>query len=471
MKKIIPLLLLTVITLFGLSSCLNDDDTATYPDTAITSFTLGTLNRYIHVKTSAGKDSTYKSTLTGSAYDFYVDQVNKVIYNPDSLPIWTDNSKVICTIKTKNSGYTYYRTVDGDTTYYSSTDSIDFSSPLTFFVISSDGTAKRDYTIHVNVHKEIADTFMWHQLAESESSLASMKGMKAFYKSGNIFVLGNDGNATELFTSAESDGTTWTKVSKNIVMDTAAYKNTVLKSDLFYTKSNNKLWSSADGITWTAVGETDIDRLVAASTTELYAIKDKRMMCSTDGGKNWNKETLDEDSSLLPSQDFAFYTMPLESNDSTDRVMLVGNRSAEDYESDTTAVVWNKIVEYSAGSDAGEWIYYDKSADNRAVYAPRLTNFTMVPYDDGVLAFGGNGVGESKAKAFSIIYQSRDNGITWKHNSLYFFPEGFSSSTTSFAATVDSKSCLWIFCGDSGQIWRGRLNRLGWTTNETSYTE
>ena len=29
---------------------------------------------------------------------------------------------------------------------------------------------------------------------------------------------------------------------------------------------------------------------------------------------------------------------------------------------------------------------------------------------------------------------------------------------------------VWLFCGGSGQIWRGRLNRMGWTENQTSFT-
>jgi hypothetical protein len=471
MKKINLLLLLFVMAVFTLSSCLKDDETTVYPDTAITSFSLGTLNRYVHVKNSKGLDSTYKSTLTGSSYSFYIDQTNRVIYNPDSLPIWTDNSKVICSIGTKNSGYVYYRTLAGDTVYFSASDSINFSSPLNFFVIASDGSAMRSYTIHVNVHKEIADTFMWHKIVDSESDFVDLKGMKAFCKDGNIFVFGNDGNSTEIYSTSETDGSSWSKISKNVTMDTAAYKNVVIKSNVFYAKSNGNILTSTDAITWSSMGPTDIDRLVAASTTELYSIKGKKLQRSLDGGTNWEQESLDDDSTFLPSQDFSYYTMPLASNDSTDRVMLVGNRSDEEFNSDTTAVVWNKIVEYSKGSNNENWIYYDKSADNYYVYAPRLRNLTMVPYDDGVLAFGGDGVGKSKAKAFSQFYQSRDNGITWKNNSLYFFPEGFSSSGSSFAAVVDSKKCLWIICGESGQVWRGRLNRLGWATNKTSYTE
>jgi len=27
---------------------------------------------------------------------------------------------------------------------------------------------------------------------------------------------------------------------------------------------------------------------------------------------------------------------------------------------------------------------------------------------------------------------------------------------------VDDDDNLWLFCGGTGQVWRGRLNKLGW---------
>ena len=68
-----------------LTSCLksNDDEAVYYNDAAITSFTLGTLNRYLHTTTAAGKDSIYKTSVAASSYKFNIDQINHVIFNPD----------------------------------------------------------------------------------------------------------------------------------------------------------------------------------------------------------------------------------------------------------------------------------------------------------------------------------------------------------------------------------------------------
>ena len=56
----------------------------THLDTAITAFSLGSLDRY--TKTKAGKDTLLKANVTGSDYKFYIDQAQRKIYNVDSLP-------------------------------------------------------------------------------------------------------------------------------------------------------------------------------------------------------------------------------------------------------------------------------------------------------------------------------------------------------------------------------------------------
>jgi len=355
--------------------------------------------------------------------------------------------------------------------YHNSSDSVDFSQPRTFYVYATDGSGYRQYTIKVNVHQELSDTFVWHKIS-TNSTIAAFTGMKALELNGKILLFGTNGSETAIYSTPESDGAEWTKINTSVALDADVYKNIVAHNGMLFAKSNGSILKSADGASWTTVsGTTDITSLVASSTKNLFAIRNHNLVSSHDGGVNWTKESLDDDSTLLPSRDFTYYTMSLPSNDSIDRVMIVGNRSADDYSTDSASVVWNKIEEYSNGSEAGIWTYFNVAKDNYSGYAPRLTNLTMVPYDDGVLAFGGDGIGKSKATAFNHFYQSRDNGITWKNNSAYHFPEGFSSSKTSFTAIKDSKNNLWIICGESGQIWRGRLNRLGWETTKTTFTE
>ena len=153
-------MLLAVI--LGMASCTSTDsmEVTLYNDAAITAFTLGNLNKYTQSTDSNGTVTTTKTTFAASSYRFHIDQSKRIIYNTDSLPVGTDASHVLCDITTANNSTVFYLNLT-DTLYYyySSSDSIDFSSPCKFRVISSSGTGYTDYTIQVNVHKEEGDVF------------------------------------------------------------------------------------------------------------------------------------------------------------------------------------------------------------------------------------------------------------------------------------------------------------------------
>lgn len=157
------------------ASCLgsSEEEYTYYDDTAITAFSLGTLNRYTYVTKSDGTDSIAKTTVTGSNYKFYIDQQQRRIYNPDSLPVGTDAEKVVCTITAKNAGTVLLKHPDKDSVaYYTSTDSIDFSRPRTLIVYSQSGRTFREYTVNVNVHQQEADEMVWDTRSADEATTA-----------------------------------------------------------------------------------------------------------------------------------------------------------------------------------------------------------------------------------------------------------------------------------------------------------
>ena len=84
MTKKLSSLFIMVVTLLIMSSCLgtSEDKTTYYDDTAVTAFSLGTLNITRQTKTKDGlRDSTVKSTYKANSYHFNIDQVNRLIYN------------------------------------------------------------------------------------------------------------------------------------------------------------------------------------------------------------------------------------------------------------------------------------------------------------------------------------------------------------------------------------------------------
>lgn len=380
MKKIKTMCMLLAATL-GMVSCTSTDsiETTLYSDAAITAFTLGNLNQYTQSTGSNDSVITTKTTFSALSYRFHINQRERSIYNTDSLPVGTDVSHVLCNITTANNSAVFYLNL-ADTLYYyySSSDSIDFSSPCKFRVISSSGTGYTDYTVQINVHKEKGDVFNWQLMTDVELPSAPTL-------------------------------------------------------------------------------PTGIKTLLGSSTTEQYALSDdNKLMVSHDGEATWEQDIADnaEDADKMPTQDIALVSYPMSQTDKTDYVLLAGTRKVKDGTSqeEYRTAVWRKIVDYSGEAPASSWTYMERSGKEK-YNLPYLQHLSLVKYDDAILAFGGD---------YQTIYQSRDNGITWQVSKQYQMPIGFNRTATSVTAVVDKDNYIWLYCYGTGEVWRGRLNRLGW---------
>ena len=445
-------------------SCLNSDEekVTLYDDVAITEFQITSAKVYKHTTSSKGEDSVYVDTdETVQYYPFYIDQLKGEIYNVDSLPAGTDAKTLLCGYSTKNNGFVVIENETRDSLKsLMTTDSTDFTKPRYLRVYSSDGQTFRSYKVTVNIHNERANEFRWNRLADN-AELAALTGMRAVTLGGRILVLGGGNGSTAVYSTAETDGGSWTRTAAALGED--AYNNVVSRNDTLFVLDGGVIKASTDGASFTDVAVCpEIARLAGGSTTELYALgTDGGLMVSADGGRSWTAETLDAGAAFLPAQDMAYSCSVFSGTDSADYVILAGSRGTDSYPDDRQDVVWRKIVEYSAGSPKGKWAYME--SDEYVYYPlPRLSGLNLLSYNGSVIAFGGAGIGACDKPAFSQIYESRDGGITWKRNGSYAFPSGFDTSAPSVASAVDSQGNIWLVCAGSGQVWRGRLNSVGW---------
>ncbi len=448
-----------------LSSCLGESTSYTYyNDAAITAFKLGTLKRTMHtLKKTDGTDSTYTKTLDCSGYTFYIDQNEGKIWNADSLPAGIDASRALCTITTKNSSSAAIKSLNSDSlSWYSSTDSIDFSSIREFRVYNNSATAYRTYNVKVNVHNEEGDSCVWTQLP-ANSQIAKFTEMKALSDGSKIYLFGVDGEELKLITSSVNDGRVWSNVTFSTSLGTDALKSMVMKGGTIYAVNEGNVLKSDNGADWTSVkNDAGLKQLVAASTVNLYALSsDNKLMMSADNGATWTEETLDDDAQLLPTQNIAYSCRALRTNASADKVVIIGNRSSDEFSKDTTAVVWSKVDEYSEGARKNAWNYVEFTTDNKHK-APRADNWQVVTYDNNIKAITGNSI-KGSAKALSHIYHSGDDGITWLNDSVMTLPKDLSAGeTSSFAMVADGVNSVWVICGGTGQVWKARINRIAW---------
>jgi len=464
MKQIRTLCTLMTTILIMASCAKSENETTLYSDAAITAFSLGNLTKYTTTIDDEGDITVTKTTYKGNSYKFTIDQINREIYNNDSLPVGTDYEHILCSITTANNGIALFKDLKEEDTYYyyTASDSIDFSSPRTVRIMSSDGQGYTDYTVKVNVHKEDGNQFVWNEL-KSSSEVERMKGMKALYHNDKIYLFGDLDDKTQIIRI--KDDNNWERIGKTMNFSSNAWKNVTTMLGYFFLYDQNILYVSTDGDQWTPASyqaEQPIKQLIGASTFELYALSmENKIMVSKDAGETWAIDNNDKPS-MLPSEDITIVNYPVYMAERCEQVIMIGNRPAGT--NDRYAAVWRKIVDFDDFKEGGSWSYMDLGSMEDFLL-PRLTNYNLLCYEDGLLAFGKFPVFSIESKPYLKIYQSRDNGITWKiKDKIYAFPEDMGNKeTVTISSVVDNDNNIWLFCTGTGEVWKGRLNSAGWT--------
>ena len=250
--------------------------------------------------------------------------------------------------------------------------------------------------------------------------------------------------------------------------DGTGYADYVLEVRVHQKKGDLMTWVKTDSA-WEPTAPTlpdGISQLLGSSSKEEYALSTTgQLMVKREGATTFEPDVADEaDAAKMPTNVVAFTCYPIETGkDQVDYLVLAGQWKEEvaGEGSSTTTVwhsaVWRKIVDYSKGAATAYWVYMERSKELYDL--PLMSSLSLVYYDSSILAIGRPTDSDSY-----IILQSRDNGITWKNSSLFNLPEdlGFDHTATQVTAEVDDDNFIWLYCEGTGQVWRGRLNRLGW---------
>ena len=443
-----------ITAMLSLSSCLSSDETTVEytHDTAITAFSLGSLDRY--TKTKAGKDTLLKANVTGSDYKFYIDQAQRLIYNVDSLPCGVRDTAILATISSKNSSPILLMDInkpDSVAAYYSNSDSINFSKPRFIRVYSSDYSAYAEYKVTVNVHKELPYEFKWHELAQNNSQLAAFSDLKAVACGDYIYVFGKTTEGTKVLKSAINDGSAWSPIMMNESLNSDAYQSAVALEGKLYISDGGKVYASDDAATWTSVSKNaDIKQLIGASSKNLYAYTATGISVSKDKGVSWEAEKLDKDADYLPTQNISMNAAGVLSAINVENVMMMGTRDKA--LNDTVATTWLRTVDYDVNAEAGQWNYLEIE-NNKSGKMPWLDQVITCAADTGFVALGNNGK----------WYKSQNAGLTWKQDKMVVLPAKFATEGR-FAFCRDKQHYYWII--RNGYVWRGRFNIDGWSKED-----
>lgn len=454
MRRYIGVLCILMSTIFSLGSCLSSNDTEVtlYDDAAITSFGISTAK--LHVQTP---DTTYWTTTTDVAnYPFEIDHAKGTIVNRDSMPVGIDATKMLVSYSSKNSSTVGIMPI-GETSrdsmkYLLTTDSLDFSTPRTISVYASDGSGYRDYTVTVLVHKEYGDSCYWSKPI-TNADIAKMTQAKALCIGDSIWVIGTDGTATSVVGWDRNQPSSPASTIAT-ALSTVAYKNVAAMGSNAYILDSGKILATSDFKSYSEVATTSgLKQLVGAGSSSLYAIDDSgNLVVSRDNGATWTSETLDDEANLLPTEEISTICTTYPAADDCDYMILAGNRNITAYPSDTNAKVWRKIDTNSSP----KWVYIDFDSSNKYPLK-QASSISLMKYGDSILEMGKTDSG------YTGILESRDGGITWKTNKYISLPDDFDGTSTSYAvATADSQDMIWIVKLDTGEVWKGRQNKMGW---------
>jgi len=372
------------------TSCLGENDPIEYSsDTTIRVFEL--------------------DTVYGVNYKFTIDQLKGEIYNIDSMPVHSDTiiDKILISKLSIASGVVSIKSYDGlrDSLIDISKDSLDFrntvNKPLKLTIWAPDMLTKKDYKISVRVHKHDPDSLKWSYLGTMANSQITGE-QKSVILNGNIYTYSVVSGTLKVYKTSLNIGSSW--VANNVSGLTALPTSLINFQNSLYATSNEKVFTSNDGITWVVAPEfgNDADLLLAPFKTDIAYTKvegTKRFFYTKDQGKR------EEVPSTFPVKNLSFTNYQTATGIAS--ILLVGeskeSTSVGENEKETTTVPW--------GFDGSHWVSFEPN--NTTTNCPELKNPSIIYYNKQFYIFGSK---------FESFYTSK-SPIAWtKANKKFSFP-------------------------------------------------
>lgn len=443
MKKPIAFVVMSALALTFLASCGDDNKSSELSsDCAINAIVLGNLSRIYHTYLDNGKDTSYSITVPGAAYPLHIDQINRRIFNSDSLPVGTAVNKVYFTTFSAD-GIVSYRLESGKDTLYSIKDTIDFTSPRIFTIFASDGSGSRSYTIDIKIHNADPDAYSWIAASPADNDVAKLECMRMIAKDGQLYLWGSKNGTNVVMTRKTGEGVAlWTK--KDISgTDGLQTKSINLFKGKFVAISESGLVESENGADWTETATSLVPDRILAADEELYITVSGKIYSSSDL-KSWKEEKADNSTAFLPTENIYSAVLPAVNNPNIENIVCVGYL---DGKTETWKKEMNKVY-----PEDNAWSYYPTTEETPRTL-PYLKGFNMMKYDGKLFCAGINGDTVN-------VYTSTDGARAWKKVKVPTMVPAQTGKPTEIFMTPDDDNHIWLVCSGTGTLWKGYLNRL-----------
>lgn len=426
---------------------------------------------------------------------FSIDLVKGRIFNADSLPAGTRVTKLVPVITTLEGAslieLKVTRNNNTDTTYNyltNSTDSIDFTNPVTLRVVSPDGTTERNYTITVNVHNTVADSLAWGDneamslpttFARPDEQRTARRGDDLFCltRSGSQYCMAAHIGSINDLNGAEMNPSAWTKQAVTFQFTPQVASLSATDDALFILSDAGDLYrSDNDGRTWQSTG---------LKWHYIYGGYQNRLLGSVQNAAGWqvqsypdnNLTTLSAGMPVSGASVPVSYSFPMSDQP---QMLILGGRKADGTLSNAC---W--------GYDGSSWAKISKrdipvALEGIAVapyYSIKVApdwNATTLPT---LVAMGGL---DKNGALSTTVYISNDYGFTWDTASqlmqlpaavgkmawaqAYVMSSVFKApvAVPMIAKPTETWDCpyIYLFGGTDAAgslrnaVWRGAINRL-----------
>ncbi|AVM57711.1 hypothetical protein C3V43_08035 [Bacteroides heparinolyticus] len=406
-------------------------------------------------------------TIHGKYYKFTIDQINRVIYNRDSLPVGSDT--IIDRILIDTMTVTGWITSGSPDTLFVRRDSVDLrpamnnSGGMKFKVYAADGVTNREYTLKINVHLQDPDSLVWTDMQTKGGIFSDMVNegeQKAVVLEGNLFVYTSATGAYK--TSTSPDKYAWNKLHVSGLPSDAKLTSVVEYNGMLYMlTASKKVYISEDGAAWAenATLGNNVIVLIGGFSDRLSGILEidgKKYFNISKDGKNWEvaaagtASTLEEVPLGFPTENII--STLTQTGNGVEKVLLAGMPLAD-----------NKMTTPWFSLDGRGWAALTGASYN--AYCPGISHPVIMHYGDMFYCFGGE---------MDAIYRSVE-GLAWyKTKSKILLPREFKGkgaysvvvepTRDKTVASADKRDFIWVVFGGNGaknEVWRGRLNRLG----------
>ncbi len=427
-------------------ACSKEKEIETSPQAAIGSFTLGYYDVLTNEINYLGHDTVIRVREHGVMYPMTIDNLNNRIFNTDSLAYGSDVSSVTCNIMAKGTVVYEYMDEPGTGYLYSATSPIDFSRPMEFTVVSSDGSYLRRYEFELNVHQVFPDSLRWRHTGAPALASPQLAVM-----ADTLYLLGTDGTGNASVATCLSGTGLWTDASPADGL-TGQPKSVMTLDGTLFANCGESIFSSTDGHIWIKI--RDGVKVLYTPTRELQNTALQIWMLGTDGKlyhstdmQTWTQSQ--ELPALFPDSAASAVYSTLRTNHDLQRTVISGP-----VQKDGHTLLWNRL--------SNDTVWTEISVPEKGEYnLPVTDNLKIIEYDGSLFAIGSG---------FNGFYQSNDNGITWyfckrhsydwsTYNRFMQMPDGLKGVRQPFACVTDNNGGIWIVTSD-GQSWYGSIIRL-----------